>query len=71
MTPILQIRGVSKHFGGFTALDGVSIEVGQGERFGLIRFGSRTDCYMPRGTTVHVKPGDRVIGGVTVLGTLP
>ncbi|MBM3219503.1 MAG: phosphatidylserine decarboxylase family protein [Candidatus Rokubacteria bacterium] len=42
-----------------------------GERFGLIRFGSRTDCYMPRGTTLHVGVGDRVIGGVTVLGTLP
>jgi phosphatidylserine decarboxylase len=42
-----------------------------GERFGLIRFGSRTDCYMPRGTTVHVRSGDRVIGGVTTLGTLP
>ena len=40
-----------------------------GERFGLIRFGSRTDCYMPRGTRVHVQAGDRVIGGVTVLGT--
>ena len=41
-----------------------------GERFGMIRFGSRTDCYMPRGTTVHVARGDRVVGGVTVLGTL-
>ncbi len=40
-----------------------------GERFGLIRFGSRTDCYMPRGTRVTVQPGDRVTGGVTVLGT--
>jgi phosphatidylserine decarboxylase len=40
-----------------------------GERFGLIRFGSRTDCYMPRGTRVVVQPGDRVTGGVTVLGT--
>jgi len=36
MNPILKIDGASKHFGGFTALDGVSIEVGQGERFGLI-----------------------------------
>lgn len=40
-----------------------------GERFGLIRFGSRTDCYMPRGTHVSVRAGDRVTGGVTVLGT--
>jgi phosphatidylserine decarboxylase len=41
-----------------------------GERFGMIRFGSRTDCYMPRGTAVQVARGDRVVGGVTVLGTL-
>jgi branched-chain amino acid transport system ATP-binding protein len=34
--PMLRIQGVSKSFGGFTALDGVSIEVGKGERFGLI-----------------------------------
>ncbi|MGH7305876.1 MAG: phosphatidylserine decarboxylase, partial [Candidatus Rokuibacteriota bacterium] len=40
-----------------------------GERFGMIRFGSRTDCYMPRGTRVSVRAGDRVTGGVTVLGT--
>ena len=36
MSALLEIDGVSKHFGGFTALDGVSIGVGQGERFGLI-----------------------------------
>lgn len=41
-----------------------------GERFGMIRFGSRTDCYVPRGTDVWVKPGDRVVGGVTVVGRL-
>lgn len=41
-----------------------------GERFGMIRFGSRTDCYMPKGTDVRVKVGDRVIGGVTVVGLL-
>jgi len=33
---LLQVQAVSKHFGGFTALSAVSIEVGQGERFGLI-----------------------------------
>jgi phosphatidylserine decarboxylase len=41
-----------------------------GERFGMIRFGSRTDCCMPRGTDVRVRVGDRVRGGVTVLGLL-
>jgi branched-chain amino acid transport system ATP-binding protein len=34
--PLLQVRGVSKHFGGFTALSEVSIDVHKGERFGLI-----------------------------------
>jgi branched-chain amino acid transport system ATP-binding protein len=32
----LKISGVSKHFGGFTALSDVSIDIAQGERFGLI-----------------------------------
>jgi len=41
-----------------------------GERFGMIRFGSRTDCLMPRGTRVTVRAGDRVTGGVTVIGML-
>jgi branched-chain amino acid transport system ATP-binding protein len=36
MASILQVKDVSKHFGGFTALSGVSIEIAQGERFGLI-----------------------------------
>jgi phosphatidylserine decarboxylase len=42
-----------------------------GARIGMIKFGSRTDCYMPRGTDVRVRPGDRVLGGVTVIGALP
>jgi branched-chain amino acid transport system ATP-binding protein len=35
-TPLLEIKDVSKSFGGFAALSGVSIAVAQGERFGLI-----------------------------------
>jgi len=41
-----------------------------GQRFGMIKFGSRTDCLMPRGTDVRVRVGDRVRGGETVLGVL-
>jgi phosphatidylserine decarboxylase len=41
-----------------------------GERFGMIRFGSRTDCYMPRGTEVTVRVGEHVRGGQTVIGVL-
>jgi branched-chain amino acid transport system ATP-binding protein len=36
METLLSVRDVSKHFGGFTALAGVSLEIGRGERFGLI-----------------------------------
>jgi branched-chain amino acid transport system ATP-binding protein len=35
-TPLLRVQGVSKHFGGFSALSDVSLEIVQGERFGLI-----------------------------------
>jgi len=34
--PILQVKDVSKHFGGFTALSGVNLDIAPGERFGLI-----------------------------------
>jgi branched-chain amino acid transport system ATP-binding protein len=33
---LLRVAGVSKHFGGFTALDQVSVDIRRGERFGLI-----------------------------------
>lgn len=40
----------------------------RGERFGLIRFGSRTDVYLPADRAIpEVAPGDRVVGGVTVI----
>jgi phosphatidylserine decarboxylase len=42
-------------------------EVVAGQRFGLIRFGSRTDLYLPLGWACLVIPGQRVIGGETVV----
>ena len=42
-----------------------------GERFGLIRFGSRTDVYLPEGSVVAVQVGDHVAGGESVLAYLP
>lgn len=42
-----------------------------GERFGLIRFGSRVDLFVPIGTMLKVAVGDRVRGGATLLGQLP
>jgi phosphatidylserine decarboxylase len=41
------------------------------ERFGLIKFGSRTDLIVPASVRLQVKPGDRVRGGETVMGVLP
>jgi len=41
-----------------------------GERFGLIRFGSRTDLVVPQGTEIRVRVGDRVRGGETIMGVL-
>ncbi len=43
----------------------------KGERFGMIRFGSRTEIYVPLGATVAVKVGDRVAGGASVIARLP
>jgi len=41
-----------------------------GERFGHIRFGSRTDLYLPPGARLLVAPGQRMIGGETVMAEL-
>jgi phosphatidylserine decarboxylase len=44
--------------------------VGVGERFGLIRFGSRVDLYLPPGHGALVAVGQRAVGGETVLADL-
>jgi phosphatidylserine decarboxylase len=41
-----------------------------GERYGLIRFGSRVDIFLPRDAEIRVKAGDRVKGGRDVIGVL-
>ena len=43
----------------------------QGERFGIIRFGSRVDVFMPVGSKVNVKLGQLTSAGVTLVGELP
>src|SRR3954469_5889084 len=42
-----------------------------GERFGMIRFGSRTELYLPLSATILVKVGDHVAGGATPIARLP
>ena len=43
----------------------------QGERMGLIRFGSRVDVFVPVGSVVKVQLGEKPIAGTTVLAELP
>ncbi len=45
-------------------------QVRQGERLGLIRFGSRVDVFLPLGTEVRAKVGDIVFAGATTIAEL-
>ncbi|MFC5385729.1 phosphatidylserine decarboxylase [Aquamicrobium segne] len=45
----------------------VGSDIDAGERFGLIRFGSRVDVYLPQGAVARVAVGQTAIGGETVL----
>jgi len=44
--------------------------VATGETYGLIRFGSRLDTYLPQGSRPLVRLGQRAVGGETVLADL-
>jgi phosphatidylserine decarboxylase len=49
----------------------VGNQMERGRRYGLIRFGSRVDVYLPPGSSVEVRLGDLTKAGETVLGELP
>jgi phosphatidylserine decarboxylase len=42
-----------------------------GDTYGLIRFGSRLDTYLPEGSTLQVQPGQHAVGAETVIAELP
>ncbi len=46
-------------------------ELRKGERFGMIRFGSRTEVYFPVECEITVKLGDKVKGGETIIARFP
>lgn len=48
---------------------GESVKIG--DTYGLIRFGSRLDTYLPAGSEVLIEPGQRSLAGETVLARLP
>jgi phosphatidylserine decarboxylase len=45
--------------------------VSRGQRFGVMKFGSRIDLYVPVDARIMVKAGDRVVAGETVLAQVP
>ena len=45
--------------------------VTRGQRFGVMKFGSRIDLFVPTDARIVVKAGDRVVGGETVLAQVP
>lgn len=45
-------------------------QVGAGQRFGVMKFGSRMDVFMPSNAEIKVKVGDRVVGAITVIAVL-
>jgi phosphatidylserine decarboxylase len=49
----------------------VGDELKKGDRFGMIRFGSRTEVYLPFAASVLVKVGEHVAGGSTIIARLP
>ncbi len=48
----------------------VGQQLNAGERYGIIRFGSRTDVYLPEGVAALVREGQTMIGGETILADL-
>ena len=64
---VVQIAGlIARRILGFVSKNQ---NLNQGERFGLIRFGSRVDIYMPLDSTVQCSVGDKVVAGESVLAS--
>jgi phosphatidylserine decarboxylase len=49
----------------------VGQDVARGERFGVMKFGSRIDLFLPLAASIQARAGDRVVGGESSLATLP
>ncbi len=69
-------RVLFKQIAGFIARRIVAqVNVGDhavaGQRFGMIKFGSRVDVLVPRGAGIRVKLGEKTVAGETVLAVLP
>ncbi|HUA78186.1 MAG TPA: phosphatidylserine decarboxylase [Acetobacteraceae bacterium] len=65
---VVQIAGMIARRIVCTVREGDAVDAG--ERFGIIRFGSRTDLYLPEGVAPFVEEGQTMIGGETVVALL-
>jgi phosphatidylserine decarboxylase len=70
-TPVLfkQIAGAVARRIVFHIARGDSVQAGQ--RYGIVKFGSRMDVLVPPGVRIDVRAGDRVVAGETVIGDIP
>ena len=64
-----QIAGLLARRIVFVPKQGDTVE--RGQRVGLIKFGSRVDVVLPAEAVLHVRVGDKVAGGETVLAVMP
>lgn len=64
-----QIAGLLARRIVFHPAQGTRLE--RGQRVGLIKFGSRVDVLLPGNAELHVKKGDHVKGGSSILATIP
>jgi phosphatidylserine decarboxylase len=64
----VQIAGVLARRIVYWIHEGEQVQTGQ--RFGMIKFGSRMDLYLPTNTKICVKPSEKVRAGATLLGVL-
>ena len=62
---------LTKYYGPNAVVDGVNLQVSAGDRFGVMKFGSRMDVFLPPTANICVKVGDHVRGGETVIARLP
>lgn len=65
---VKQIAGLIARRIVYWANEGDAYELGQ--RYGLIRFGSRADIFLPLNSRIEVKVGDHVSGGSSIIGFL-
>jgi phosphatidylserine decarboxylase len=65
---VRQIAGlIARRIANYATVDAPAV---QGERMGIIRFGSRVDVFLPTTAIVRVKLGDLPVAGTTVLAEL-